>query len=295
LRSLVLGGGVFLGSHVADQLSISGHDVTLYDRQPSLWLRSDQKMIVGDILDERLLEEAISSADVVYNFAAIADLNEAIDKPIESVRINILGNLLALNFCKKYSIKRFVFASSVYVNSRHGGFYRCSKQASEQYIVEFQRKYGVDYTILRYGSLYGPRADHTNGLYRTIKNALETGRINYVGSPDTMREFIHVEDAAVASVEILNDQFRNATITLTGQQPIKMKDLLYMLAEILDYQHSVEFIEGGYEGHYVRTPYAYQPALGKTYIPSVHVDLGQGLLQLIYEVRSRIMEDNDKS
>ena len=103
MKSLVLGGGGFLGSHVADQLSISGHDVTLYDRQPSLWLRSDQKMIVGDILDERLLEEAISSADVVYNFAAIADLNEAIDKPIESVRINTLGNLLALNFCKKYN------------------------------------------------------------------------------------------------------------------------------------------------------------------------------------------------
>lgn len=291
----MLGGGGFLGSHVADQLSISGHAVTLYDKKASKWLRSDQKMIVGDILDEISLEEAISTADVVYNFAAIADLNEAIEKPIETIRINILGNVLALNFCKKYSVKRFVFASSVYVNSRHGGFYRCSKQAAEQYVAEFQSKYGLDYTVLRYGSLYGPRADHSNGLYRTIKNALKTGRINYVGSPDTMREFIHVEDAAVASVEILNDQFRNTTITLTGQQPIKMKDLLYMLAEILDYQNSVEFIEGGYEGHYVRTPYAYQPALGKTYIPSVHVDLGQGLLQLIDEVRLRINEDNDKS
>ena len=46
----------------------------------------------------------------------------------------------------------------------------------------------------------------------------------------------------------------------------------------------VEFIEGKYSGHYVRTPYSYQPKLGRKYIPSTHVDLGQGLLQVITDL-----------
>jgi UDP-glucose 4-epimerase len=101
-----------------------------------------------------------------------------------------------------------------------------------------------------------------------------------------MREYIHVEDAARASVIALGDEFRNQHVILTGQQPMRVADLLKMLAEILGYSTDVEFIEGDHEGHYVRTPYAYQPKLGRTYTPPLHVDLGQGLLQLIDEVQS---------
>jgi UDP-glucose 4-epimerase len=62
--------------------------------------------------------------------------------------------------------------------------------------------------------------------------------------------------------------------------------MLKMLAEILNLpKESVEFVENKYPGHYVRTPYAYQPKLGRRYIPPIHVDLGQGLLQVIDELR----------
>jgi len=61
--------------------------------------------------------------------------------------------------------------------------------------------------------------------------------------------------------------------------------MLKMLSEILGFPlESVKFIEDGYTGHYVRTPYAYQAKLGRKYIPPVHVDLGQGLLQVINEI-----------
>ena len=56
-------------------------------------------------------------------------------------------------------------------------------------------------------------------------------------------------------------------------------------AEILGLDNAVEFVAGNQPGHYVRTPYAYQPKLGRKYVPSMHVDLGQGLLQLIDHVR----------
>ena len=146
----------------------------------------------------------------------------------------------------------------------------------------------MSYTILRYGSLYGPRADNSNGLYRIVKSALDKGIIKYAGDIDSMREYIHVEDAAKASVDILANEFKNENIVLTGQEPMRVLEMLNMLAEMLDLnKNSINFVEDDYEGHYVRTPYAYQPKLGKKYIPPVHVDLGQGLLQVIDEISNK--------
>lgn len=289
MRVCVIGGSGFLGSHVADQLSAAGHEVQIYDRNLSPWLQSGQTMKVGDLLAFKSLRDAVKGCDAVYNFAALADLNDALDKPVETVKINVLGNVNVLEACRLQGVKRFVYASTVYVYSREGGFYRCSKQAAEHYVEEYQQVYGLDYTILRYGSLYGPRSDHSNGLYRIVKKALETGVLRYEGSPDSLREYIHVEDAARASVAALNDDFRNQSVVLTGQEPMRVLDLLETLAEILGLKNAVEFIAGEQPGHYVRTPYAYQPKLGRKYVPPMHVDLGQGLLQLIDVVRSTVV------
>jgi UDP-glucose 4-epimerase len=281
----VIGGSGFLGSHVADQLSDAGHRVRIYDLAESRWKRSDQQMIIGDLLDLDRLMEAISGSEAVYNFAALADLNEALQQPVKTVQVNVLGNVQVLEACRLTGVTRFIYASTVYVYSREGGFYRCSKQAAEQYVEEYWRTYGLDYTILRYGSLYGPRADAGNGLLKIVSNALKTGLVRYEGSRDALREYIHVEDAARASVAALGIDFCNQSVVLTGQEPMRVLDLLKMLAEILGIPDAVEFVELQQPGHYVRTPYAYQPKLGRKYVPPLHVDLGQGLLQMIDDVR----------
>ena len=284
-KAVVVGGSGFIGSHVADHLSDAGYQVTIYDKIQSQWLRNDQEIVIGDIQDSEKLNQTIVGAEVVYNFAALADLNQALEQPLKTVNINILGNLNVMEACHAHGVKRFIYASTVYVHSREGGFYRCSKQASETYVEEYQKIYGLDYTILRYGSLYGPRADDMNGMYRIISSALKTGKVQYKGNIESMREYIHVDDAARASISVLDESFKNESIILTGQEPMRVVDLLKMIAEILNFSNdSIEFIEGKYGGHYVRTPYAYQPKLGRKYIPSVHVDLGQGLLQVITDL-----------
>jgi UDP-glucose 4-epimerase len=289
-KVVVVGGSGFIGSHVADCLSDNGYQVTIFDQIHSTWLREDQDMVVGDILDSEALGRTIKGAKFVYNFAALADLNQALDKPVITVKINILGNINVLEACRIHNVERFIYASTVYVHSREGSFYRCSKQSSEYYVEEYQKVYGLDYTILRYGSLYGPRADDTNGMYRIVNSALRTGKVKYNGNLESMREYIHVEDAARASISILDESFKNESIILTGQEQMRVVDLLKMIAEILNFMDdSIEFIEGDYSGHYVRTPYAYQPKLGRKYIPSTHVDLGQGLLQVITDL------DNSKA
>jgi len=291
----VIGGSGFLGSHVADQLSEAGHTGRIFDRKISPWLRPDQEMIVGDLLDAATLEKSIAGSDIVYHFAALADLNDALDKPVETVRINVLGTVQALEASRKHNIKRFVYASTVYVYSREGGFYRCSKQASEHYVEEFYRAFGLDYTILRYGSLFGPRSDESNGLYRIVRDALQRGFIQISKvSPDAIRAYIHVEDAARASVVALGEEFKNESIVLTGHEPMKFSDLMKMLAEILGFSKEIEFVNSEDSGHYIKTPYAYQPKLGRKYVHPMHVDLGQGLIQLINEINDHKSEDSTK-
>lgn len=291
----VFGGSGFLGSHVADKLSVAGYKVRIFDRIHSPWLSSNQEMIVGDITDSIAVRSAISGADVVYNFAALSDLNDGINKPIETIEVNVLGNANVLEGCRVCNVNRFVYASTVYVLGKYGGFYRCSKQASEHYIMEYQRIYGLNYTILRYGSLYGPRSDLKNGLYRIVRNALDTGIVSYTGNPESSREYIHVEDAATASVDTLGDEFINQSIVLTGQEPMRIVDMLKMLAEILGYDFEIARSETEYNGHYIRTPYGYESKIGKKYIPPLHVDLGQGLVQLIDEIYNYEANKSNKS
>ena len=95
--------------------------------------------------------------------------------------MNIIGNLNIMEACHKHNVERFIFASTVYVNSKEGGFYRCSKIACEKYLEEFQRTFGLNYTILRYGSLYGPRADRNNGILKIITKAINEQKLVYEG------------------------------------------------------------------------------------------------------------------
>ena len=287
-KVVVIGGSGFIGSHVADYLSEAGYQVTIYDSNYSSWLSADQEMVVGDLLDEKKLNQTIMDAEFVYNFAALSDLNESLVNPQKTISINILGNANVMESCRLNNVKRFIFASSIYVNSREGGFYRCSKQASESYVKEYRRVFGLDYTILRYGSLYGPRSDKSNGIFRIIKSALETGVAKYEGHKESMREYIHVMDAALSSIEILDDKYNNKSIVLTGHEPMRVIDVLKMLAEILGIsEDNVEFVEGDYIGHYVRSPYSYQSEIVRKLIPPMHIDLGQGMLQLINEIEKQ--------
>lgn len=288
-KILVTGASGFLGSHIADALSNDGHQVTLMDIQRSPFLRADQEMMIGDIRDIDFLFKAIEGKDYVYHLAALADLNEAKTKPLETVDINIRGTVNILEACLKHSVKRFVFGSSVYVYSQHGGFYRCSKQACENYIEEYQSRYGLEFTILRYGSLYGTRTDETNGVYRLLSAFMKGEQIHYHGDENDKREYIHVEDAAKLSVQALDQNFSNKHLTLTGNDRLTISELFKMFSEILNNKHvNVKYEEGGSNsGHYSITPYTFIPKLGKKLILNEYVDMGQGLIQVIEDIHNK--------
>jgi UDP-glucose 4-epimerase len=224
----------------------------------------------------------------VYNFAGITDLDECRAKPLETVNLNVLGNVNILEASIKSNIKRFIYASSIYVYSQKGGFYRCSKQASEVYIEEYSRYYGLKYTILRYGSIYGPRADMRNSIYRYLNQALEDKKIK-CSNPEETREYIHVRDAAKLSVKILSDEFVNKHIILSGHYRMKVKEMMMIIKEIMNNNIEVDFIESKRpDGHYSYTPYSYSPKIGDKLLSDCYVDIGQGILECLEEINRDI-------
>lgn len=291
MKITLFGGAGFLGSHVCDKLSEAGHDVTVVDLRPSPYLRPDQTMLTGNILDEELVAKAVDGADMVFNYAGIADIGEANRRPVETARINVLGNVIALEACRQAGVKRYVFASSLYVYGKSGGFYRCSKQACELYIENYQAMHGLDYTILRYGSLYGARADRRNAINRFVADALEKGSITYYGSPTALREYIHVEDAALCTVEVLKPEYANENIVLSGNQPMRVGDLFRMIGEMLGKEVEVVYQHDPNSGHYQITPYAFMPKVGKKMTPNLTTDLGQGILRVMEDVHRELHPD----
>ena len=287
-KVLVIGGSGFLGSHIADSLSEHGYKVTIFDLKSSPYLRDDQEEILGDILDEKTVNSAIKDNEIIYNIAGIADIGECFDKPLDTVKQNILGNAIVLDGCVKYKVKKFLYASSAYVYSDAGSFYRISKQASELLIEGFHEKHGLTYVILRYGSLYGERADRRNSIYRMLEEALTNYQIKYYGDGNEKREFIHVRDAAELSVKVLDDKYNNQNIILTGPTVIEYSDLLNMIKEIMHGKIKIVYGPRKSDTHYKLSPYSFSPKLGKKLIINPHIDLGQGLLNLISHIHNKL-------
>ncbi|MCP5482119.1 MAG: NAD(P)-dependent oxidoreductase [Spirochaetales bacterium] len=286
-RVVVFGGAGFLGSHVADKLLSYGHEVSVFDLAPSAYASREMETIQGDILNRDSVERAVAGAAAVYNFAGHADLDSASTDPVRTTELNLIGNLNIIEACVKAGVQHFVYASTIYVFSESGGFYRCSKQAAEIYIEEYNRKYGLAYTILRYGSLYGPRADERNSIYRYIQQAMNESRIVINGKGDEIREYIHVRDAAKVSARVLEPEYRNKRFVITGHQALPVQHMLEMIREILGKPVELIFDPKPDSDHYKITPYSFVPKVGEKFAPDIFTDMGQGLIECMADMSER--------
>ncbi len=282
---LVVGGSGFIGSHTADALSQNGYKITILDKIKSSWLRDDQRMIVGNMMDKNILDSSMKDIDCVYYFAGIADIGEANSNPYQTIELNIMGLTKALEAAVKNNVKKFIYASTMYVYSSHGSFYRASKQAAEILIETYQENFGIEFVFLRYGSLYGPRSQNWNGIRGFIKQVIEKGFLEYSGNGSEVREYIHVLDAAKLSVKVLHKNFKNRAVTITGQQSIKVSDMFAMIFEIGGKKFDVRYLDSLQDtNHYGISPYRYKPNTSMKLTPVEFFDLGQGILNIIEEI-----------
>lgn len=283
-KILVIGGCGFMGSHLVDELIKVNYEVTVLDISKN-FINNKAKYIIGDIMDKDFLDKTINKYNIIYNFAGLADIKECDLNPKLAFDLNVIGNLNILTSIlkSKTKIKRYVFASSLYVYSKFGGIYRCSKQASEVFIDEFCKQHKINFTILRFGSLYGQRAGPSNTIHNLISQIMNKKVIEYWGGPNNLREFIHVNDAARSCIDILSKDFINKNCTITGNNSIDMLRLINLLQEITNKKVKTKFNIKSDSGHYNLTPYSFVPKIGIKYIPQQTIDLGEGLLKLIDE------------
>jgi UDP-glucose 4-epimerase len=293
-KVVIFGGSGFLGSYVADELTRRDYDVTVSDIVESKYLQSNQKFEKVNIVDIENIKSIIKDADIVYNFVAIANLDDAIHNPIDTMNINVIGNLNILEACRQVGgVERFVYASSAYALSSEGSFYGISKQSSEKLTEEYYKRYGLKYTVIRYGSLYGERASHNNYIYNLLSEAIQNGELHYKGDGQDLREYIHAADAAKLSVDILEDeQYENEHIVLTGTERLKRIELLTMINEIMQNKLDVKQISDDNLGHYKITPYSYNPTVAKKLVANPYIDLGQGLLECIQVINEELENES---
>ena len=286
--ALVIGGSGFLGGHVADALHAQGYAVTIFDRRPPAFAHPGYGFIEGSLTDRGVVEKAVTGMDYVYHFAGIADIGEAAEDAVLTAEVNVMGTLYVLEACRKYAVKRLMYASTIYVYSAYGSFYRVSKQSTELFIDNYHKEYGLRYTVLRYGSLYGRRANDFNFIGKSIEQALTTGKIRRRGNGEEVRDYINVLDAARASVELLESDQPTEYVMLTGHQTFRVKDILAMIQEMFGAELEVEYTDDRDAGHYMITPYAFRPQVARKYVLDYYHDLGQGILDCIYEAHDRL-------
>ena len=258
MKILVTGGSGFLASHICDELSSNGHDVRIFDKEKSKFNEKQHAFIKGDLGNTKLLKKILKKIDAIYHFAAIADIGEAILDPVETVKTNILSTVNLLSLSVKYNIKRFVFASTIYVNSEDGSFYKSSKRAAENYIEEYSKLFGLKFTILRYGSLYGERSSSKNGITKIVNYAIKNKLVKYDGPKNTVREYINVKEAAKLSADCLKKKYENQYLVITGKKKIKISRLLKIIKTFLKISSPIVYGKIKLLGHYVNTPHTYK-------------------------------------
>ncbi len=286
-KIVVLGGAGFLGSYICEDLAKRGYHVIIGDIANSAYTEKFEFAAI-DIMDINSLERIINQ-DIfaVYNLAGYANLDNAIHEPFQTFNLNVMGNLNVLNTCVKNKIQHLVYASSAYAMNDKGSFYGISKLTSEKVIKEFHKRYGLNYTILRYGSVYSERAYENNYIYNLVKKALKTGVIEHLGDGGEIREYIHAADAAKLSVDMIEkEEYKNEIFILTGVQSMKRKEVFDMINEITGGKVEIKLTKEGYEHHYKITPYTFQPESSKKLVANPFIDMGQGILECMKAIEN---------
>ena len=240
MRVLVTGGSGFIGSHVVDKLCARGHEPVIYDLRPSPWHeRGTVDTRLGSITDREALERALHSCDAVAHLAAVADVNDVHASPEDAERVNARGTVTVLEACRRAGVKRIAYASTIWVYSdcaeeavdeetllpAPSHLYTSTKLAGELYCKAYQELYGIDYTILRFGIPYGPRAREAAVIPAFVNKAFNGEPLTLAGDGSQSRRFVYVEDLADGVARGLDGVATNRVYNLASEENVTIKQI----------------------------------------------------------------------
>ena len=280
MNVLLTGCAGFIGAKVADQLLDQGHTVVgidnlneSYDVRLKSW-RLDQLLgrerwsfYRGDIADRAallaLLETATSKNpspnghppfDAVVNLAARAGVRQSVVDPASYLRTNIVGTLNLLDFCKERGVRKFILAStsSLYGANNPCPFsedantdrplspYAASKKGAEALTFSYHHLHGLDVTVLRYFTVYGPAGRPDMSLFRLVQWISEGRPVTVFGDGTQSRDFTYVDDIARGTVAGLT-HLGYEIINLGSNGPFKLNEAIALVEQAISHKANIVY------------------------------------------------------
>ncbi len=223
MKILITGGAGFIGSHISKLLLNAGYEVVIVDnfsKGHQDLVPEKAKLIKANIADENALAKALEGVESVIHMASWIEVPLSVTDPVGFANNNIMASIHLLQAMDKAGVKKIVFSSSavVYGNPKKlplsendpissANPYAASKVAVENFLTSYNFTQGFDVTILRYFNPYGPNEKHqpeTHAIPNFIKAVLKDEPVPLYWKGEQVRDFIYVEDLAVAHINVLD-------------------------------------------------------------------------------------------
>src|SRR6267143_5224876 len=254
MKILVTGAAGFIGSHVADAYVNLGHEVVILDdlsRGSKRNLNSKCRFYQCDIRDREGIEKVflLEKPTVINHHAAQMDVRRGVREPLFDAQVNILGSINLIEVAVAHGAKRFIYAATA--GAGYGepkqmpvpeGYpmnpitpYGISKHTVEHYLFTFRFLYGLEYVVLRYGNVYGPRQNSQGeaGGFAIFSEQMLAGVQPVIyGDGKKIRDYVYISDVVAANVAALergtNEIFNISTCVETTDLEVfqLVRDLL---------------------------------------------------------------------
>lgn len=289
MRALITGGAGFIGSHLAERLLAEGHQVVALDDLSTgrfaniehLTGRADFEFILGSVLNADLVDDAARRCDVMFHLAAAVGVQLIVDKPLESIRTNILGSEIVIEKAHKYGCRLLVTSSSeIYgkntsdrlhedddrilgspLKSRWS--YSEAKAIEEVLAYTYWRQKGLPAVIVRLFNTVGPRQTGAYGMVvpRFVSQAIRGEAITVYGDGAQTRCFCHVHDVVEALVRLIwLPEAEGKVVNIGGTEEVSVATLAQRVIDlaasdsVLRYVPYEEAYEEGFEDMQRRVP-----------------------------------------
>lgn len=265
-KVLLTGGAGFIGSNVADHYLKQGLEVVIADNLSTGFERNLPPQALfykADICDQKVLSEIFKreSPDFVNHHAAQIDVRASISNPQKDAEINILGMINLLECARQNKIAKFIYGSTggaLYgeAPAEGGGtapaenslaqplsHYGVSKYCGEQYLKLYAHLYGIPFTILRYGNVYGPRQNPKGEAGVTaifIRAMLGNKPIVIYGNGEQSRDYCFVGDVAQANYLAL-EKGTGRIINIGAGESTSVNELFQFLKELTGYKQKAQY------------------------------------------------------
>lgn len=247
MKILVTGGSGFLGKHLCRALVAAGHTVTNIDKKPCAL--QEVQTIVGDVMDDSLVEQTMPGHDAVFHLASYIEAGESVEQPRKYLENNILGTLVVLESMRKHGIKKFLFSSSAAIygeplrtpiqeNDRTLPInpYGMTKLAMEGLVSSYAYAFGFTGVALRYFNLYGPEEDHepeTHAIPRFARQIMHGDEVTVWGDGSNKRDYVYVEDVVRAHLLALPLPQGYHYMNLSGKNATSVLEIIHILEKLI--------------------------------------------------------------